>query len=75
MIMFVALSGTLLLIALILILLPLLRSVSTGGPSGREVNLQLARHRLIELESDVDALMQPTTLTHALNSNDLCCPI
>lgn len=51
--MFVALSGTLLLIALILILLPLLRSVSTGGPSGREVNLQLARHRLIELESDV----------------------
>ena len=53
MIMFLALSGTLLLIALILILLPLLRSVSTGGPSGREVNLQLARHRLIELESDV----------------------
>ena len=51
--MFLALSGTLLLIALILILLPLLRSVSTGGPSGREVNLQLARHRLIELESDV----------------------
>ena len=53
MIIFLALSGTLLLIALILILLPLLRSVSTGGPSGREVNLQLARHRLIELESDV----------------------
>ncbi|MDP6078686.1 MAG: c-type cytochrome biogenesis protein CcmI [Arenicellales bacterium] len=53
MIIFLALSGTLLLVALILILLPLLRSVSTRGPSGREVNLQLARHRLIELESDV----------------------
>ena len=53
MIIFLALSGTLLLIALILILLPLLRSVSTSGPSGREVNLQLAHHRLIELESDV----------------------
>ena len=53
MIIFLALSGTLLLVSLILILLPLLRSVSTGGPSGHEVNLQLARHRLIELESDV----------------------
>ena len=53
MIIFLALSGTLLLVALILILLPLLRSVSTRGPSGREVNLQLAHHRLIELESDV----------------------
>ena len=53
MIIFLALCGTLLLIALILLLFPLLRSVSTGGPSGREVNLQLARHRLLELESDV----------------------
>ena len=53
MIIFLALSGTLLLIALILILLPLLRPVSTSGPTGHEVNLQLARHRLIELESDV----------------------
>ena len=53
MIIFLALSGTLLLIALILILLPLLRPVSTSGPTGHEINLQLARHRLIELESDV----------------------
>ena len=53
MIIFLTLSGTLLLIALILILLPLLRPVSTSGPTGHEVNLQLARHRLIELESDV----------------------